>query len=222
MSGGEHIVVTRPPAPSKFELIVIAASYGGIQASIEILRRLPSDFPASIVLAQHLPASAIGPFRSSLGAGCRLPVDTVVHGAEVAGGGVYIAPATDQLLIAPDRRLILRSAPPATRCLADPLFESAAAVFGAEMIAVVLTGRLRDGSQGIRAVKANGGRVLAQDPATAVAPDMPMAALATGCCDFALPPDKIADALTALVMAPGAADVFRVPLASWAAQPALS
>jgi two-component system chemotaxis response regulator CheB len=84
------------------------------------------------------------------------------------------------------------------------------------VIAVVLTGRLRDGSRGIRAVKAQGGRVLIQDPSTAVAPDMPTAALATGCCDFALPPDKIGDALTALVMAPGAADVFRVPLPPWA------
>jgi two-component system chemotaxis response regulator CheB len=90
------------------------------------------------------------------------------------------------------------------------------------MIAVVLTGRLQDGSQGVRAVKAKGGRVLVQDPATAVAPDMPMASLATGCCDFALPPDKIADAVTTLVMAPGAAEVFRVPVSPWAARPMMA
>lgn len=64
----------------------------------------------------------------------------------------------------------------------------------------------------MRTVKAHGGRVLVQDPATALAPDMPTAALATGCCDFALPPGATADALTALVMAPGAAELFRVPV----------
>jgi two-component system chemotaxis response regulator CheB len=132
-----------------------------------------------------------------------------------------VAPAAEQLVVAPSRTLMMRPATPGSRCLADPLFESAAAAFGSGTIGVVLTGRLRDGSQGVRAVKAHGGRVLVQDPATAVAPDMPTAALATGCCDFALPPDKIADALTALVMAPGAADVFWVPLPPWAAaQPA--
>jgi two-component system chemotaxis response regulator CheB len=211
-----------PSPPSVFDLVVIAASYGGIQACDVVLSRLPSDFPAAIILAQHLPARAVGPFRYSLERRCPLAVTIAGGGTPLTGGAVYLAPATEQVLVAPDRTVALRPVTPSGRCLADPLFESAAAVFGARAIAVVLTGRLHDGSQGVRAVKAGGGRVLVQDPSTAVAPDMPTAALATGCCDFALPPDKIADALTTLVMAPGAADVFRVPLPPWAARPALS
>jgi len=210
-----------PPAPPPFELVVIAASYGGIQACDALLSRLPADFPACVVIAQHLPATAMERFRFSLDSRCRLPVHMARGGAPVTGGAVYLAPAVNQLVVAPDRTLRLRSArTPPVRCLADPLFESAAAVFGGGLIAVVLSGRLHDGSQGVRAVKAYGGRVLIQDPSTADASDMPTAALATGCCDFALPPDKIGDALTTLVMAPGAAEVFRVPLPPWAARPA--
>lgn len=223
--GGQSDVSPVPvyrPAPSAFDLVVIAASYGGIQACDALLSRLPAEFPACIVVAQHLPASAMERFRFSLDSRCRLPVRMASGGAPLTGGAVYLAPAIDQVVVAENRTFTLESETPPVRCLADPLFESAASVFGASVIAVVLTGRLRDGSEGVRAVKASGGRVLIQDPSTALAPDMPTAALATGCCDFALPPDKIADALTTLVMAPGAADVFRVPLPSWAAQPSLS
>jgi two-component system chemotaxis response regulator CheB len=79
-----------------------------------------------------------------------------------------------------------------------------------------MTGRLDDGAAGSRAIKANGGRVLAQEPTSCAADGMPLAAIATGCVDFVLPPASLADALVALVMAPGAADLFRVRLAPWA------
>ena len=70
---------------------------------------------------------------------------------------------------------------------------------------MVLTGRGRDGAEGVRAIKARGGRVRAQDPATAQARPMPEAAIGTGCVDFVLPPEGLAAALVTLVMVPGAA-----------------
>ncbi|MDT7577303.1 MAG: two-component system, chemotaxis family, protein-glutamate methylesterase/glutaminase, partial [Pseudonocardiales bacterium] len=100
------------------------------------------------------------------------------------------------------------------RC-ADVLLTSLAPVFRSAAIAVVLTGMLDDGAQGVRAVKRNGGRVLVQEPATARAAGMPSAALATGCVDFALPLDRIAHALVTFVMAPGGAEVFTVPTPAW-------
>jgi two-component system chemotaxis response regulator CheB len=206
------------PSPSGFELVMIAASDGGIRACEAVVSRLPAAFPACVLIAQHLPACAEEPFRAALGHRCRLPVLMASDGAPLAGGTVYVAPAAEQVLVASERTLAVHAgARPGVRCLADPLFESAAPVFGAGAIAVVLSGRLNDGSRGVRAVKAHGGRVLVQDPATVTALGMVTAALATGCCDFALPPETIADALTALVMAPGAADVFRVPVPPWAA-----
>jgi two-component system chemotaxis response regulator CheB len=83
-------------------------------------------------------------------------------------------------------------------------------------VAVILTGSLSDGAEGCRAVKRGGGRVLAQDPATARASSMPANAIATGCADFVLPPDRLASALLALTTAPGAAELLAVPLPPWA------
>ena len=68
----------------------------------------------------------------------------------------------------------------------------------------------------MRVLKRHGGRTIAQDPATAHAPSMPLAALATGCVDLVMPLAHIAPALIALTMAPGAADLFRVPPSPWA------
>jgi two-component system chemotaxis response regulator CheB len=99
----------------------------------------------------------------------------------------------------------------------DALLASAAlAVAPRAVIAVVLSGMLQDGADGVRAVKRHGGRVIAQDPATARAPGMPASAIATGCADFVLPPDRIPYALITLAMAPGGAELFSVPLPHWA------
>jgi two-component system chemotaxis response regulator CheB len=99
---------------------------------------------------------------------------------------------------------------------ADAMFASAAARFGPRVIAGVLSGRLDDGAVGVRHVKGAGGRVLAQDEASSQAYGMPAAAIATGCVDFVLPLPAMADAITALVMAPGAAAMMRVALPPWA------
>jgi two-component system chemotaxis response regulator CheB len=75
---------------------------------------------------------------------------------------------------------------------------------------------LCDGTRGIRPVKRYGGRVLAQDPATARAASMPSNAIATGCVDFVLPPRRLAAALIALTMAPGGASLLAVAAPHWA------
>ncbi len=90
-----------------------------------------------------------------------------------------------------------------------------AAAYGERAIAVVLTGRLDDGAAGGRLVKAAGGRVLVQDPATADRASMPESALVTGCFDLVLDAHHIADALVALVSVAGAAELFRVRPHPW-------
>jgi two-component system, chemotaxis family, protein-glutamate methylesterase/glutaminase len=103
-----------------------------------------------------------------------------------------------------DGALALSQAPKvwAARPAADPLFTSVARAYRGRARAVVLTGMGRDGAAGACAVKRGGGRVLAQDPATATAGAMPRAAIATGCVDVVLPLELIAPALIALLMAP--------------------
>jgi two-component system chemotaxis response regulator CheB len=116
--------------------------------------------------------------------------------------------------ITPERRLSMTGGKPGV-AMADELFASAAAVYGARALAVVLTGRLRDGTAGVRAVKAAGGRVIAQDPEDAEQSAMPYNATATGCVDLVLDLPRIADALITLVTVPGGAELFGVRGGSW-------
>jgi two-component system chemotaxis response regulator CheB len=93
---------------------------------------------------------------------------------------------------------------------ADVLLTSAARLLGPRVIGVVLSGRLDGGARGARELKRHGGRVMVEDPQIAMAPGMPSAALATGCVDFVLSPERLGFALVTLCAAAGAADLFRV------------
>lgn len=198
----------------------MAASVGGLEAVSRVLSALPAHFPAAIVVVQHRVARWDHLTSDLLARRTQLPVRPAAAGAELPCGAVTVAPAGQQLLIGSDRRLVLTATSieqgSTQRCAADRLFASAADVHGSRAIAVVLSGRLADGAAGARAIKTRGGRVLVQDPATAEAADMPLATMATGCVDFVLPPERIGVALSALVMAPGAAELFQVPVPPWA------
>jgi two-component system chemotaxis response regulator CheB len=124
----------------------------------------------------------------------------------------YVGPADLHLLVTADRRIHLSDAAPVKFCrpAADRLFLSAAATYRERALGVVLTGCNTDGALGVQAIKWLGGRVLVQDPDTCRAGGMPRAAIATGQVDFALPIERIAAALVAMVMVPGAAEFFRV------------
>jgi len=131
------------------------------------------------------------------------------HGAPLEPGTLTVAPADAHACVSADRRLMLMPGNPGVE-LADELFTSAAGAYGPRALAVVLTGRLQDGTRGVRAIKAAGGRVIVQDPEDAEQPSMPWNALATGCVDLVLDLPRIADALVALVTVPGAAELFGV------------
>jgi two-component system chemotaxis response regulator CheB len=97
-----------------------------------------------------------------------------------------------------------------SRPAADPLFESVAGQYREQGIAVILSGSLHDGANGAYEIAAAGGRVLVQDRETSLVCGMPLAAIRTGAVHFVLSPEMIARALITLVMAPGAAEWFRV------------
>ena len=126
-----------------------------------------------------------------------LRVSTVVEGTALEPATIYVAPPGLHLLVNPDGTLSLSKAELVhfVRPSADLLFESAAASFTDRVIAVVLTGTGEDGANGVRAVKTMGGTVLAQDEATSAYFGMPRAAIETGCVDFVLPLDEIAECL---------------------------
>ncbi|MGY1822930.1 chemotaxis protein CheB [Geodermatophilus sp. SYSU D00079] len=195
-----------------FSVVVLAASAGGVRALRTVVSGLPSDFPVPVLVVQHRGSGTPEILTALLRARGQLPVQTATPG--VLQPGVTVLPAGMTGELQPDGHLSLRPSP--TTSTADGLFTSAAAAFGRGVLAVVLTGRLSDGSAGVRAVRRAGGRVLVQDPDDAEAPGMPSAALATGCVEHALPLSLVAPALVAYVMAPGAAELFAVPVPPWA------
>jgi two-component system chemotaxis response regulator CheB len=193
-----------------FDLVVMVASAGGLAALSTIVGSLPAGFPAAIVIVHHRAEANPSLLGEILSRRTALRVREATVGESPEAGVVYIAPAGLHLSIAADRSFAFSDRHLIQRVLssADPLFESAAAVYGERLIAVVLTGYGQDGADGIRAVGQASGTVLVQDEATSQAFAMPAAALATGEVDAVLPVSAIGPALIALVGGDGSSNRF--------------
>ena len=141
-----------------------------------------------------------------------LPVHWARSAEALKPGHVYVAPPGHHITLSRFGRSRLNTGPRHNfvRPSSDLLFRSAADVLGDRVAAVILTGRLRDGAAGALDVRAAGGLVLAQDPATCAAPGMPNAAIATGAVHFVLPPRVIGAALVSLATVPGATELFGI------------
>lgn len=223
MSGNGHhagtvggMSATRPiHAMARFDLVVVVASLGGLAAISAILTELPAAFTVPLVVVQHGRRNDnLDRLTCLLQRFTTLPVRTARPGLRVDAPGVTVIPAGTTATVDQTRRLSIVDNDGLHG--GDALLSSAAAALGPATIGVVLTGMLKDGTKGVQAIKRHGGRVLVQDPATARASSMPSTALATGCVDFVLPVHRIAAALIALIMAPGAAELFTVPTPAWA------
>jgi two-component system chemotaxis response regulator CheB len=206
---------------SRKKVVVVAASAGGIEALFEFVTALPVDFPAPVVILQHLPpaASYQSQLRELLKRRTALSVKWITDGEPLRRGTIFLSPQDMQTTISNRQRfrlsVIARS--PRFRPAADPLFVSAAKHFREHSVAVVLTGRLSDGAVGARHIAAAGGRVFAQNEESSLMFDMPRAVIRQGVVDFILTPSGIAHALTALMMARGTDAWFQVkkPRPDW-------
>ncbi|MDG6256937.1 MAG: chemotaxis protein CheB [Methanomicrobiaceae archaeon] len=189
-------------ATPAFDIVALAASAGGLTALSEILARLPADFPAAVVVVQHLDPRHRSLMSEILARRTRLAVKQAEAGELLHPGTVYIAPPDYHMLVNPDRTISLTQSELVhfVRPSADLLFESVAGSYKDRSIAVVLTGTGSDGSMGVQAIKNRGGTVIVQDEATSEFFGMPHAAIATGSVDFSLGLDEIAPALVTLVM----------------------
>ncbi len=165
----------RPP----IDLVVVGASAGGVDALRELLGALPASFRPALLIVLHVPPDGSGNLVPLLGAACVLPVAEALDKQPIVGGSVAFAPSNYHLLVEADCTLALSVDAPVlySRPAIDPLFESAAVVYGRRLLAIVLTGASSDGAEGLAAVRRRGGRAWVQDPATAVAPTMPAKAL---------------------------------------------
>jgi len=187
----------RAPATSA---VVIAASTGGPRALSEVVANLPESLEAAVLIVQHMPADFLTSFARRLAQLGPLPVDVARNNEKVIGGRVYLAPGDRHMRIAAkaDCAVIHTDSGPlvcGVRPSADPLFESAAQVFGENVVGVVLTGMGRDGSDGLRAIRAAGGGAIVQDRASSIIYGMPRAALAAAGADRVVAPRLIGSAV---------------------------
>lgn len=198
---GNSIDVAQAEPARRCDLVVIAASAGGIQALQEILSGLPASFPAPIAIVQHRSRHHPDLLARVLGWHTPLRVKLVEESETLRPGTVYVAPPDLHLTVRADRSLALADGSRIRHVLssANPLFTSAAEVFGGRLVAVILSGLGRDATDGVQGVKAAGGTVIAQNKATSQHFGMPQSAIATGCVDLILPLEDIAPALVRLV-----------------------
>lgn len=180
--------------------IVMGVSAGGLTALQLILPHLPAGFSLPVMIVQHRASDHGGFLVAHLDRACAVDVREAGMNTPLRAGTVYLAPANYHLLVEDEDTLALSIDPPVNyaRPAVDVLFESAADVFREGLLAVVLTGANSDGSRGAAKVKALGGLVAVQDPATAEADAMPKAALQAAQVDYVLPLDKIGPFLASL------------------------
>lgn len=165
----------RDPKSGNSQLVVVGSSAGGIEALIELVASLPADFPSPIVLAQHLDPHRPSHLASLLQARTPLAVVTVTEQESLRPGTIYVIPADRDVEITDHHVSSRVNAGHLSRPSIDHLLTSAAHRFGEGLIAVVLSGMGSDGAIGAQAVKAYGGTVVIQNPATARFPSMPQA-----------------------------------------------
>jgi two-component system, chemotaxis family, protein-glutamate methylesterase/glutaminase len=187
--------LSQPPA-----LLVIGASTGGPSALATLLKGLPADFPVPILIVQHITSGFLAGLVTWLQTTCALSLKVAQEGELVASGQVYFAPEDRHLVLSARGILGYDRAPAVShvRPSATVLFKSAAAVYGAAVAGVLLTGMGDDGALGLKAIHDAGGITLAQDEASSVVYGMPRAAAELGAVDRVLPLERVAPAIIAL------------------------
>ena len=176
-----------------YEAVVIGASTGGTEAMRQVFAALSPDFPLPIFAVQHLhplqDKATIIKFHEN----CTISIKEAEEKEHIRSGQVYLAPPNYHLLIEDDHTftLTIDGKINFARPSIDVLFESAVDVYGQELIGIILTGANNDGAAGLKLIGSQGGLTIVQDPETAEAPAMPLAAIAATKVDHILPPDKI-------------------------------
>lgn len=187
-------------------LIVIGTSSGGIDALVALTRALPANFPVPIALVMHMSPESPGVLPDILSRNGTLPAGHPANGERLQSGRIYVAPPDHHLLVEPGR-LRISKGPRENRFrpAIDPLFRSAAQVYGPAAIGVILTGNLDDGVAGLWAIKQLGGTAVVQDPGDAMFPSMASIALHTVDVDYVVRLSEMASLLEDLANAEPAA-----------------
>ena len=192
------------PCTGTHDIVVIGVSTGGPPVVQKILSALPANFPACILVAQHMPATFTGPFAKRLDSVCQITVTEAANGDKIQNGHAYVCPGGKHIGIqmrGPLPEVLVTTEP--TSALYKPsvnvLMETAGNGLGRRVLGVMLTGMGSDGCEGAKVLKQRGGYLIAQNEASCVVYGMPKAVVDAGLADQILDADDIAKAIMACV-----------------------
>lgn len=192
-------VATRTGRPKR-DVVAIGVSTGGPPVVQKILSSLPADFPASIVIAQHMPAAFTGPFAKRLDGVSNIKVKEAENGDVLKPGHAFVAPGGKHVVL--DQKVsrvdVVVTDDPADALYkpsANVLISSAAEAVGRRALSVILTGMGNDGCEGVRDLKNKGGRAIAQSDNTCVVYGMPKAIVDEDLADEVIDLDDLADSI---------------------------
>jgi two-component system, chemotaxis family, protein-glutamate methylesterase/glutaminase len=184
----------------RIEAIALGASAGGVEALTVLLPYLPAGLRASVFIVVHLPRERPSLLTELFIPKCALPVKEAEDKMPVEPGTVYFAPPNYHLLLdkGPTLALSIDDLVNFSRPSIDVLFQSAADVYGARLMGIILTGANDDGSAGLAAVHRAGGLTIVQEPDSAQVPHMVASALKQTQADYVLPLHDIGKLLKTL------------------------
>ena len=190
--------VTRTGRPKR-DIVAISVSTGGPPAVQKVLSKLPADFPACILIAQHMPSAFTGAFAKRLDSLCKITVKEAQNGDKLTPGVAYVCPGGQHISI------VINGALPQIKISKDPeaelykpaanILNESAAVLGSKVVGLTMTGMGSDGVEGTKVLKAKGGYIIAQDEASCVVYGMPRAVIDANLADEIVDIESITEAL---------------------------
>jgi len=182
--------------PHRPRVVGVGASAGGLEALEKLLRSVPAHSGLAFVVVQHLDPTHKAMLSELLQRVTPMPVSEAEHGQRIESEHVYVIPPNKGITVAEGRvQLVAPSQPRGLRLPIDLLFESLAHELGHRAVGVVLSGMGSDGTQGLQAIKAQGGFTLAQAPESAQFDAMPQSAIRAGCVDVVAAPEQLVEHL---------------------------
>lgn len=181
-------------------MVVIGASAGGVETLKRVVGGLPGELPAAVCIVLHIAPDSPSVLAHILARSGPLPCMAAREGDRLRPGQIAVAPPDRHMSVDGDQlHLTLGPRENGHRPAVDVLFRSAAEAWGERVIGVILSGTGRDGAVGLAAVKSRGGAAVIQDPAEALYPGMPTAALVHVVADAVVPSEQVAGAIAAMV-----------------------
>jgi two-component system chemotaxis response regulator CheB len=200
-----HPHISRSPSSLRVDCVAIGVSTGGPTALYQIIPELPEDFPAGIVIVQHMPPGFTKPLAERMDKNSNITVKEAQMGDEITPGVALVAPGGYHLFLERNKshNVVVRIDPEPSNLIHIPsidlTFSDVAEIFHKRSLGVILTGMGKDGVEGLQKIKDYGGSSIAEDESTCVVFGMPEVAIQRGIIDKVAPVYDIADIIMEMI-----------------------